>query len=108
VRRRKLILRSIIVAAIVGLIAPLMWFVITGETRRTPVVETRMFEKITRNEIEEWEQANFRPAGFWIHLKSTPRFITVFWREYLVGSAIVFLTVLVANIALLGVRRNEP
>jgi hypothetical protein len=104
----KLTLRSIVVASVVGLAAPALWFIIAGETHRTPVVAKAIFEKMTQAEIEEWKRENSRHVGFWEHLKSTPNFIALFWQEYLVWSGAVFLLVLVVNSAFLAGRRDEP
>ena|SRR5580765_6307477 len=102
----KLTFRSVLVAALVGLAAPAMWYAITGETQRTPEISKEVLGKMTVAEIEAWKQANLRRVSFWEHVKDTPRTIRLFWPEYLVESAVVFMVVLVINSAFLTGRKK--
>jgi hypothetical protein len=104
----RLTLRSVLVAAIVGFTLPALWFIVTGETRQTPAVEKGIFDRMTEAEIEEWKRANLRSVSFWEHVKATPRYVRLFWPEYLAESALVFMIVLVINGAFFTGRKNEP
>ena len=88
------------------MVAPAMWFIVTGETRRTPVIARSVLDKMTEQERAAWIKENAKHASLWEHTKNTPDFILENWRGYLQASIVVFLVVLVINSAFLtGGRR---
>jgi hypothetical protein len=103
---RPLTLRSLVVAAVVALIAPAMWFVVTGETRRTPVIARSVSDKMTEQERAAWIAEHAKPVYLWEHAKNTPEFIVENWRGYLQASIVIFLVVLVINSAFLAGGRR--
>lgn len=105
---RKLTLRSITVAAVIALAAPAMWFIVAGETRRTPTIEKAASDKMTETQRKEWIDQNAKPVSPWEHAKGTPGFIVEHWRGYLQASIAVFAIVLVLNSAFLTGGKNEP
>jgi len=101
-------IRSIVVAVVVGLLAPALWIVVTGETSRAPTVEKEFFEKMTDTERNKWMQNNAKPVTLWEHAKGVPQFIVDSWRGYLQASIAVFVVVFVLNSAFLSGGRREP
>ena len=101
-------LRSLVVAAVIALLAPALWFVITGETKRTPIIEKSFTDKMTDAQRREWIEKNSKPVSLWEHAKGTPRFIADSWRGYLEASSVVFVIVLVLNSAFVSGGKNEP
>jgi hypothetical protein len=102
----KLTIRSVLVAALVGFASPAMWYIIAGESQRTPGISKEVLEKMTDAELEAWKQANLRPVSFWEHVKETPRAIRLFWRESLAEGVVVFIVVLIINGAFLTGRKK--
>jgi hypothetical protein len=107
-RRRKITLRSVLVAAVVALLSPALWFIVTGETYRTPTVETTMFAKMSQAQINEWIDKNSTRVSIWEHAKGTPQFVVENWRGYLAASTGVFIVVLLLNVTFLAGGRHEP
>ena len=103
---RRLTLRSLVVAAVVALVAPAMWFIVTGETRRTPVIARSVTDKMTEQERAAWIAENAKPVSLWEHTKNTPEFIVENWRGYLQASIVIFLVVLVIDSAFLTGRKR--
>lgn len=101
-------IRSLVVAAVVAFLAPALWFVVTGETKRTPIVEKSVIDQMTDAQRREWIHKNSTPVSLWEHAKGTPHFIVGSWRGYLQASAVVFIVVLVINSAFLSGGKNEP
>ena len=101
-------IRSLVVAAVVAFLAPALWFVVTGETKRTPIVEKSVIDQMTDAQRQEWIHKNSTPVSLWEHAKGTPHFIVGSWRGYLQASAVVFIVVLVINSAFRSGGRNEP
>ena len=107
-RWRKITLRSVLVAAVVALFSPALWFIVTGETHRTPTVEKAMFGNMTQAQIEEWVDKNSTRVSIWEHAKGMPQFVVENWRGYLAASTGVFIVVLLLNVAFLAGGRREP
>lgn len=99
--------RSLVVAAVVALLAPALWFVITGEAKHTPVIDKSFTDRTPYAKRQEWIAKNSMPVSLWEHAKGTPRFVVDSWRGYLQASSVVFVIVLVLNSALLSGGRNE-
>jgi hypothetical protein len=105
---RRPTIRSLLVATLIALLAPALWFVITAETKRTPVIEKSFTDRMTDAQRQEWIEKNSKRVSIWEHAKGTPQFIADSWRSYLQASAVVFLIVLVLNSAFLSGDKNEP
>lgn len=101
-------IRSIVVAAIIALLTPALWFVVTGETKRTPIIEKTFTDKMTEAQRQEWIERNSKPVSLWEHAKGIPQFIVDSWRGYLQVSAVVFLIVLLLHSAFLNGGKREP
>lgn len=99
--------RSIVVAAVIALLTPALWFVVTGETRRTPIIEKPFTDKMTETQRQEWVDRNSKPVSLWEHAKGTPQFIMDSWKGYLQVSVVVFLIVLILNSAFLSGGKIE-
>jgi len=104
----KITLRSVLVAAVVALLSPALWFIVTGETYRTPTVETAMFAKMSQAQTEEWIDKHSTRVSIWEHAKGTPQFVVANWRGYIAASIGVFIVVLLLNVAFLARGRHEP
>ena len=78
------IVRTAVVAAVVALLTPASWLLITGETYRAPLI----------------------PESLWEHARALPAFIAQHWRGYLRASAVVFAIVFVFLLVFLR-RRNR-
>lgn len=105
---RRLTLRSLVVAVAVALVAPAVWFIVTGETSRTPSITKSEFDKMTDAQRKAWIDENAKPVSLWQHAKGTPGWIADHWQGYLEASGIVFLVVLVINSAFLIGATREP
>lgn len=101
-------IRSLVVAAVIALLAPALWFVITGETKRTPIIEKSLTDNMTEAQLNDWIEKNSKTVSFWEHVKGTLRFIADSWRGYLEASAVVFVILLVLNSAFLSGGKKEP
>ena len=105
---RRLTLRSVVVSAVVALIAPAMWFIVTGETSRTPSITKSASDRMTESERKAWIDENAKPVPLWEHVKGTPGWIADHWQGYLETSGIIFLLVLVINSAILIGTKRDP
>ena len=105
---RRLTLRSVVVSAIVALAAPAMWFIVTGETSRTPPITKSASNQMTDAERKAWIDKNAKPVSLWEHIKGTPSWITNHWQGYLEASGLIFLIVLIVNSAFLIGAKREP
>ena len=100
---------SALVALIIALLFPAMWFIFTGSTTRTPIMEKGYIESMSYPDREKWLQDNSSPVSLFEHAKSTPRFIVNNWQGYIQTSIGAFVVVFVLNGAFIfGGRRNEP
>ncbi len=100
--------RSLIIAVIVGLLSPALWFVVTGETKRTPIVQTSFFDQMTKEEIDIWIDENARPVPLLEHALGTPSFFIESWKGYLLSSGIVTMIVFVMSAAISKGGKNAP
>ena len=105
---RRLTLRSIVVSAVVALVAPAMWFIVTGETSRTPTIAKSVSDKMTDAERKAWFDQNAKRVSLWQHAKGTPSWIADHWQGYLAASGVIFLIVLVVNSTFLIGTKREP
>jgi hypothetical protein len=105
---RRLTLRSIVVAVVVALVAPAMWFIITGETSRTPTIAKSESDRMTDAQRKAWIDENAKPVSLWEHVMGTPGWMAKNWLDYLEVSGVVFLVVLVINSAFLTGAKREP
>jgi hypothetical protein len=97
------------VAAVIALIAPALWFIVTGETYKTPAVSMGKFENMSPAQVEEWKRENMARVSLWEHAKGTPDFVARHWVGYLEASAVIFVAVFGLNAAiLLAFGKNEP
>ena len=92
-------MRSVVVAALIALVAPAFWFIVTGSSARTPTISRDAAEKMTVLERDAWIEKNAHRESFWEHLANTPDVYVTFWRESIQTSILVFVIVLgLANI----------
>jgi hypothetical protein len=105
---RRLTLRSLVVSAVVALVAPPMWFIVTGETSRTATIAKSVSDKMTDAERKAWIDQNAKPVSLWEHVKGAPSWILNHWQGYLEASGIIFLIVLVINSAFFIGTKHEP
>jgi hypothetical protein len=106
---RRVLIRSAVVAAVIALVAPALWFIATGDTYRTPVVSKTTFEGMSPAQLEEWRQKNYVRVSLWEHAKGTPQYIATDWVGYLEASAVVFVVIFGLNAAFMLARGgNEP
>ena len=96
---RRLFLRSVVLAGVIALVAPSLWFIVTGETYKTPIVSKSIFENMTPAQVEDWKRTNLARVSVWEHAKGTPQFIAESWVGYLEASAVVFVAVFGLNVA---------
>jgi hypothetical protein len=101
---RRLFLRSAVVAGVIALFAPSLWFIVTGQTYKTPAVSMGIVEKMTPAQVEDWKRTNLARVSVWEHAKGTPQFIAENWVGYLEASAVVFVAVFGLNVAFHLVR----
>ena len=101
--------KSALAALIIALLFPAMWYIFTGTTNRTPVVEEGHVESMTNQDREKWFQDNMKSVGLLEHAKSTPRFIINSWRGYAQTSLGIFIVIFALNGAyILGGIGNKP
>ena len=106
---RRIFMRSAVVAALIALVTPALWYIVTGETYKTPVVSKSVIEGVSPEQVEKWKSENLARVSLWEHAKSTPEFIAENWVGYLEASALVFVAVFVLNATFILARgRNEP
>jgi len=106
---RRVFIRSAVVAAAIALVAPSLWFIVTGETYKTPAVSKGIFEGMSPAQVETWKSENLARVSLWEHAKGTPQFIAENWVGYLEASAVVFVAVFGLNAAFMLARGgNEP
>jgi hypothetical protein len=85
-----------------------MWFIVTGETSRTPTIAKSVSDKMTDAERKTWFDQNVKRVSLWEHAKGTPRWIAEHWQGYLEASGVIFLIILVVNSAFLIGAKREP
>lgn len=102
----KITVQSLIVALVVGLAAPFVWIVATGETETTPVIEKGILDEMSEAQREEWIAANAKRVGFWEHVGSSVSYIIGAWKGYLEAVTIIFAFVFIANFAYLSYREK--
>ena len=102
----KITVQSLIVALVIGLIAPFVWIVATGETRATPVIEKSFSDNMSEAQRQEWIAKNAKPTSFWGHVKSSIWYTTEAWKGYLEAAAVVFIFVFIANFAFLSYKEK--
>jgi hypothetical protein len=103
---RRLTLRSLVVALVVALVGPAMWFIVTGETSRTPTIAKSESDRMTDAQRKAWIAENAKPVSLWEHVKRIPAWAADHWQGYLEASGVIFLIVVVLNGAfLIGAKR---
>ena len=85
-----------------------MWFIVTGETSRTPTVAKSESDKMTDAQRKAWIDQNAKPVSLWEHAKGTPGWIADHWLGYLEASGVIFFVILVINSAFLIGAKREP
>ena len=105
---RRLTIRTLVVALAVALVAPAMWFIVTGETSRTLTISKSESDRMTDAQKKAWIAQNAKPVSLWEHVKGTPSWAADHWQGYLEASGVIFLIVLVTNSAFLIGSKREP
>ena len=107
--KKSALIRSLLVALIVGLVFPAVWVAFTGDSYKTPIVEKRTMDQMSDSEREQWISNNSKKVGFFEHVTSLPGFISEHLVGYLQASFGIFIAVFLLNGAyLLGSVKNEP
>jgi hypothetical protein len=93
---------AVIVALVVAMVAPGIWFAVNGTTYTTPTMTRAESDKMSMAEREAWIERNQKPVSLWEHLKGVPGYYVLFWVESLQISIAIFIIVLAVE----NVRRN--
>lgn len=103
------ILQSLLVALVISLLFPALWFGVLGETSRSPVIEKTFTDNMSTEEYDKWFSENSKTVDFFEHIQNLPFFISNNWRGYLQASVAIFVIIFSFNYSYLVLRgKNKP
>lgn len=101
--------QSLLVALVISLLFPALWFSVLGETSRSPVIEKTFTDSMSAEEHDKWFKENSKKVGFIEHIQNLPFFISKHWRGYLQASVTIFIIIFSFNYSYLVLRgKNKP